>query len=190
MNANLWEQIFGKSPPAENALLRFDALAPLYAGTFGEAPSLALPLAGLEAWVKNFSAEEKFLLLRGDKSVLPEIARCRAALSRETFADLAEKKSIVGSKGFPEAFTIHSCENPSLAEEFLSIPAWRAEQEKLGKLKPAPLLKGADLLAMGIPGGPEIKRILELVYRAQLNELISDVESAQYLAQSERLKNP
>jgi len=190
VKADLWEEIFAKAPPAEDALLRFDSLAPLYSRIFSETPPPCLPLAALEAWVENFSAGDKLLLTRGDKTALPEIARCRAALTREKFADLAEKKSIVGGKGFPEAWAILACENPAPAEAFRALPAWRAEQEKAGKLKPAPLLKGADLLEMGIPGGPEIKRILELVYRAQLNETICDVESARALAQRELLRNP
>ena len=42
------------------------------------------------------------------------------------------------------------------------------------EIAPPPLVTGDDLLARRVPRGPDYARILEAVYRAQLNEEIRD----------------
>jgi poly(A) polymerase len=49
---------------------------------------------------------------------------------------------------------------------------------------PAPLLTGDDLLAMNVPAGPRYRRILDAVYRAQLNEQVRDADAAFALARA------
>jgi len=49
-------------------------------------------------------------------------------------------------------------------------------------VSPAPFVNGDDLLARGVPQGPRLGRILETVFRAQLNEQIANPEEALALA--------
>lgn len=51
------------------------------------------------------------------------------------------------------------------------------------KLDPPPLLRGSDLLALGIPPGPEIKRLLDVVRRAQWDGEVQTKEQAVALVQ-------
>ncbi len=50
------------------------------------------------------------------------------------------------------------------------------------QIAPVPLLSGQDLLEMGVPEGPELGQVLEQVYDAQLNEVLSDRKSALEMA--------
>jgi len=43
---------------------------------------------------------------------------------------------------------------------------------------PAPILRGRDLLALGIPPGPEVGRVLRAVYERQLDGHVTDLEGA------------
>jgi len=54
------------------------------------------------------------------------------------------------------------------------------------RLDPPQLLRGSDLLAMGIPAGPEIKRLLEAVRQAQWDDRIQTREEALALVQKLR----
>ena len=60
--------------------------------------------------------------------------------------------------------------------EKLALPA---EQ-----LNPEPLITGDDLIAAGIPPGPDFKRMLDAVRDAQLAGEISDCDTAIRLAKS------
>jgi len=46
------------------------------------------------------------------------------------------------------------------------------------QVSPAPLITGTDLLDRGVPQGPQYARILDAIYRAQLNEEINDQSEA------------
>jgi hypothetical protein len=52
------------------------------------------------------------------------------------------------------------------------------------QLSPPPLLTGDDLVALNVPAGPRYGRVLEQVYRAQLNERISDRDAALAMARN------
>ena len=43
---------------------------------------------------------------------------------------------------------------------------------------PEPLLKGRDLLALGLSPGPEIGRVLQAVYELQLDGAVKDLDEA------------
>ena len=51
----------------------------------------------------------------------------------------------------------------------------------LGQLgvPPVPILKGRDLLALGVPPGPEIGRVLQAVYERQLDGAVTTPAEAQ-----------
>ncbi|NOT00259.1 MAG: CCA tRNA nucleotidyltransferase [Phycisphaerales bacterium] len=53
---------------------------------------------------------------------------------------------------------------------------------------PAPFITGEDVLARGVPAGPDIGRILDAVYRSQLNESVRD-RSAAMVLMDERIRS-
>ena len=59
----------------------------------------------------------------------------------------------------------------------------RAAAIPADQVAPAPLLTGDDLIAMGYTPGPDFGRVLETIYRAQLDEKISDPKQARTLAE-------
>jgi hypothetical protein len=46
------------------------------------------------------------------------------------------------------------------------------------KRPPEPLLKGRDVVALGVPPGPEVGRILKAVYELQLDGALTTAEEA------------
>jgi hypothetical protein len=44
---------------------------------------------------------------------------------------------------------------------------------------PAPILRGRDLVALGVPPGPEIGRVLQAVYERQLDGAVTTLAEAQ-----------
>ena len=55
----------------------------------------------------------------------------------------------------------------------------RARALEVTEHPPPPILMGRHLLAMGVPPGPEVGRILHAVYERQLDGAVTDLESAQ-----------
>jgi tRNA nucleotidyltransferase (CCA-adding enzyme) len=58
----------------------------------------------------------------------------------------------------------------------------RVEALDVAVRPPEPLLKGRDLVALGVPPGPEIGRVLRAVYEQQLDGAVTSVEEARALA--------
>jgi tRNA nucleotidyltransferase (CCA-adding enzyme) len=58
----------------------------------------------------------------------------------------------------------------------------RVEALDVAVRPPEPLLKGRDLVALGVPPGPEIGRVLRAVYEQQLDGGVTSVEEARALA--------
>jgi tRNA nucleotidyltransferase (CCA-adding enzyme) len=54
----------------------------------------------------------------------------------------------------------------------------RVQALDVAQRPPEPLLKGRDLLALGLPSGPRVGRILQLVYEMQLDGFVTTPESA------------
>ncbi|MDR3210323.1 MAG: HDIG domain-containing protein [Planctomycetota bacterium] len=77
----------------------------------------------------------------------------------------------------------HSSHN-LLANWFFGLRAWRLEKERPAARKP--LLRGGDLLDLGVRPGPEIGRLLRLVEDAQLDGEISSRAEALALVERER----
>lgn len=67
-----------------------------------------------------------------------------------------------------------------LANWFFGLQSWR--EEKARPPEPEPLLRGSDLVALGIAPGPEIGRLLRVVEDARLEGAISTREQALALA--------
>ena len=63
-----------------------------------------------------------------------------------------------------------------LGNWFFGVEAWREERAK--EPEPEPLLRGGDLLALGIAPGPEVGRLLRLVEDARLEGEVADRNAA------------
>ena len=81
---------------------------------------------------------------------------------------------------FPMHLELHRMDCASshsmLANWWFGLQAWREERALPPELEP--LVRGGDILSMGIPAGPEIGRLLSLVEDARLEGIITDRESA------------
>ncbi len=74
-----------------------------------------------------------------------------------------------------------------LANWWFGANAWRAERAL--PPEPAPLLRGGDILALGVPPGPEVGRLLALVEDERLEGGIADREGALELLRREISRN-
>jgi tRNA nucleotidyltransferase (CCA-adding enzyme) len=54
----------------------------------------------------------------------------------------------------------------------------RVRQLDVARQPPAPLLRGRDVLALGLPPGPEVGRIVRAVYERQLDGAVTTAEEA------------
>src|SRR6185503_7259956 len=61
----------------------------------------------------------------------------------------------------------------------------RVRQLDVAERPPEPLLKGREVVALGVPPGPEVGRIVREVYERQLDGAVSNVEEAR--REAERL---
>jgi len=106
-------------------------------------------------------------------ATLGMLARLESGWLEERIAD--QKKS-AASAGFNEALLLLELRRPDQAA------AARERLETLQSdgvgLTPAPLASGEDLLEVGVPGGPEMGRLLERLYDAQLEGRIRTHEQA------------
>lgn len=171
----LWDPVFHCPAPEQKILPLFDALKRAFERRFGPADS-SLLLAAAAAWIPGLQPENCFILEREVKAKLASISELLQALPQLSQLGLAEKKELAGGLGFEEAWSILAITGN--AEELERFLEWRKLKDEAGALRPAPLLRGADLLAIGIKPGPEVKKLLEKVRIAQWNEEISTREEA------------
>ena len=54
----------------------------------------------------------------------------------------------------------------------------RAQELDVALRPPEPILKGRDLLALGLSPGPEIGRVLKAVYERQLDGAVTNLDEA------------
>lgn len=176
----LWEPVLKTPFPAGFAPELIDGILQNHLDTFELHPGFALPLAALEAHVPGFSAERAFVLSKGDKATLRAVQEFKLRLGAFDQVGLGQKKRILNDPHFPITWSVYHTtgqeELPLLANE------WRAA----GRLDPPVLLKPADLVSLGVPKGPEIGKMLELVRDAQLDEKIQSREEAENLVRSQR----
>ena len=55
----------------------------------------------------------------------------------------------------------------------------RVRQLDVAERPPAPLLKGRDVVALGVAPGPQVGRVVREVYERQLDGAINTIEEAQ-----------
>jgi len=93
---------------------------------------------------------------------------------------LADLKRLMANRDFENLKRLLRAD---LAARHLPLKAWevldsRARSVHPAAVQPAPLVRGDDLIAMGVPAGPIYKDVLDAVYTAQLNEQIHTREEA------------
>jgi tRNA nucleotidyltransferase (CCA-adding enzyme) len=59
----------------------------------------------------------------------------------------------------------------------------RVQALDVAERAPAPLLRGRDLLALGLPPGPEVGRIVKAVYEKQLDGVVGTHDEARHEAE-------
>ncbi len=96
-------------------------------------------------------------------------------------ATAARKRAAAGA-WFESALMIVRARQPAAAERILRDVAELSASPS--GLAPAPLLTGDDLIAAGVRPGPDIGRVLERVYDAQLEDRMATRDDAMALAKS------
>lgn len=108
--------------------------------------------------------------------LLAQLPRVRAP----ELLDLADVKMLMANERFDELCTLLRADLIAGSEP-LSAHAAIVERSHVipkNEIAPPPLITGDDLLARHVPCGPGYARILEAVYRAQLNKEIADRRAA------------
>lgn len=144
---------------------------------------LALFLASLPDWVDNGN----LILTNAERNALSGIARAKNLIERIPNGSLADMKIALADPYFEPAWALRSAEFPDLKWQ-QSLPQEKLALSAAGRLAPAPFLGGDDLKKIGVQQGPEIKKILDAVRRAQLDEIIVTEVDAEAMAR--RLKSP
>lgn len=93
---------------------------------------------------------------------------------------VARQKRAVVSPGFAEAMSLLALESAGDAD----LVRYRISELETTGLSPDPLLTGDDLLREGVQAGPEMGRLLDRIYDAQLDSSISTREEAVGLLRS------
>ena len=97
---------------------------------------------------------------------------------------LADLKLLMANAGFGELVALWRARLAArgLSQEGLGRLERRAEEIRPEEIAPPPLFTGHDLAELGVPEGPQYKRILDAVYYQQLNGDIRDAKSGRALA--------
>jgi len=169
MDSGLWKEILDIPSPTPALLAQLEKIP-----SSGRARLLAaLVLMRLdsenEKVLAPFSKEPKLL-----KKVLAHL-EIHQALDKFEALPLVEKKKLSVRPEADLALQLFT-----LAKEVAGkkIRAWIEDHTQKGSLNPAPYFSGKDLLAMGIPAGPNVGKILEELRALQLGEKISSQEQA------------
>jgi poly(A) polymerase len=111
----------------------------------------------------------------------------RDAVLREETMGLADLKFLMQNPGFEELLILSKVwleaeKRPLLPYHRLVRRARAIPPEEVA---PRPLIDGADLIAMGLKPGPAFKRILDRVYRSQLEGIVTTKAQAKAMAKTE-----
>lgn len=133
-------------------------------------------------------AEEVLLRLKRPRKVIDlatDLIRRHIHFSTLRKMRRSKLRRWLADESFPAHLELHRLDcvasHRMLANWHFGLEAWR--EEKALPPKPEPLLRGADLLALGLRPGPLLGRILAAVEDARLEGLVEDRESALELAQ-------
>ena len=162
-------------------------LAALPEGPIGAAPALAAVLHAYD--VKQAGVIARGLKLSNSLcgSVL-WMLRSLPLLREPESIELADLKTLMSRAEWPDLLSLFAADLEVSRGEMKIHEAIRERAAAIprDRIAPPPLLTGDDLVAMGFEPGPAFGRILDAIYRAQLNETlhtrVEAVEIAQGLA--------
>jgi len=136
-------------------------------------PAPAFAAAGVDRLV------EALVLSNQEREDLLGMLRVRRALIDDwTGAGVAARKRLAARPAFPRGLQLLAAEAPASADRV------RDEVEALARtgIAPPPLVTGDDLLAAGLRPGPAFREILDAVYDAQLEGLVTQPDEALQMA--------
>ncbi|NUM88345.1 MAG: CCA tRNA nucleotidyltransferase [Bdellovibrionales bacterium] len=166
--SGLWREWFGKGAIVST---------PAWAGE-GAPP--------FTAWVASLLPEvpekSRLLLSREESQSLRGLPALVGSLRASLGEPPHRKKPLLAHRDFFLAHSRLSAADPTAAQRLLDE---RAGFVAAGTLDPPPLAQGSDLLALGIPAGPALGKILAAIREAQLDEKIAS--RAEALALAEKL---
>lgn len=187
--ASAWRWIvdFGLTPhlvedwtPSPSEIRRIgDALSCLPSNSLAATLSLAIMFRPDSATVveqrgRNMRLSNK--LIAGLRWLVESAAR----IDQDPNPSLADLKILMGGADWSGLLELLLADRRAAGQSVEPIErlAARADAIRPDRIAPPPLLTGDDLSAMGVTPGPNFGRILEAVYRAQLNEEIETKEQA------------
>jgi tRNA nucleotidyltransferase/poly(A) polymerase len=123
---------------------------------------------------------EQLLLSNREYSNLQEILALHSALGAWETLGVAKKKRLASAALFPSALAILQAEDRPM---FVFVKQAITQLAKTG-LAPDPLLRGDDLIELGIPPSEAMGTILESLYDAQLEGGVCNKEEAIFFAKA------
>jgi len=87
---------------------------------------------------------------------------------------------LVGAATFPVELELHrlDCAASHGDQENYDFLREFEEERRSASVLPEPLIKGSDILALGVPSGPRVGELKRRAYDAQLEERFADRDSA------------
>lgn len=189
VDLGLWYHWFGAKLPSARVGQVLDQL--------GSRASESLRWAALMSELETHEDVQKsfthFILPRAWQDNILTIYCDRASILAAPSMALWELKEFLREETIQDALTLYDLISKNAADgELMDLQKCTVFcQKKLSefivkdKLNPPALLTGKDLLTAGIKAGPQIKKILENIRRAQLDESISTKEEALQLVKRE-----
>ncbi|MDW8241603.1 MAG: CCA tRNA nucleotidyltransferase [Thermogemmata sp.] len=132
---------------------------------------------------------QRLRLSNAEKERLVWLLRYQGALFEAPKQKPHRWRPLLAEVGASDLVALHRAEalaNGGVHQEAVDYCAQLLQHWPRERLDPPPLLRGSDLMALGIPPGPEFKRLLDAVRRAQWDEEVQTKEQALALVQQLR----
>lgn len=180
----LWEPVFQSPPPNAAVHSNFDLLADVFLLLSSRPAQVPLFMAAASRWLPQWK-HEGFILTKESKAAIKAVPTLCEKLARYSSLFRAEKKLLLNEEFIFEAMAILEVEGEESTQNMVDEAAENRRAWAEAKiLNPAPLVDGNDLISLGVKAGPEIKKILDQVKLAQLNEEITTKAEAISLAKT------
>jgi poly(A) polymerase len=167
--------------PMAMAVLLHDVGKPVTAGASGERPFLNHERVG-EVIARKIG--RRLRLSKRETEIIAFLVRHHMILKDVREMRKSTLKRVLGHGLFPQLAELHRIDalasNGDLSDYEFAMTA--VEELSREEVKPAPLVDGNDLKAIGIEPGPGMGLILERLYTAQLEEEVCSREEALALA--------
>ncbi len=182
-----WPAVFQCQPPNASVHSNFDVLGEAFLLLSSRPAKLPLFVAAAARWVPSWK-HEAFILTKECKEALRQVPSLCEKLLRYSSLFRAEKKMLLSEEFIFEAMTVLEVEGDEATQGMIDeAEANRKTWSESKLLNPPPLLNGQDLIVLGMKPGPELKKQLEMVRLAQLNEEINTRTEAVTLVKKKML---